>query len=65
MPARSNSYVRRSLDDLLDVRTKVSEAGRSKHASAPGHVWRGDEELVRMGVRLVCIDRQAKAGTNP
>ncbi|MHA1597983.1 MAG: tol-pal system-associated acyl-CoA thioesterase [Alphaproteobacteria bacterium] len=48
------------LDDRLEVHTTVEEIGG---ASMTGRqrVMRGDEELVDMSIRLVCMDETAKA----
>ena len=48
------------LDDSLEVRTTIEEIGG---ASMTGRqrVMRGDEELVDMTIRLVCMDGDAKA----
>ena len=47
------------LDDILEVHTTVS---RTRGASMSGHqsVYRGDEELVRLEVELVCLNRDGR-----
>ena len=46
------------LDDVLEVRTTISQ---TRGASMNSHqtVYRGDEELVRLEVELVCLNRDS------
>ncbi|HXP95965.1 MAG TPA: YbgC/FadM family acyl-CoA thioesterase [Telmatospirillum sp.] len=42
------------LDDLLEVRSHLTHiGGASMHVSQ--RIWRGDQELVRLDIRLVCM----------
>lgn len=52
------------LDDLLDVRTTVEEVGGAS-LRLRQEVWRDSEELVRMGVRLACINAEGKPARIP
>jgi len=52
------------LEDLLELRsTLVHLGGASLHFAQS--VWRGDEELVRLVVRLVCMTFDGKAARIP
>lgn len=48
------------LDDLLEVRTTIEEIGGASMTGSQ-RVFRGDEELVYMTIRLVCMNEQEKA----
>ena len=48
------------LDDELQVHTTVEEIGGASRTGRQ-RVFRGDEELVDMTIRLVCMDEAAKA----
>jgi len=48
------------LDDLLEVRTTIDEIGGASMTGSQ-RVFRGDDELVHMTIRLVCMDEAAKA----
>ncbi|HEY1720703.1 MAG TPA: YbgC/FadM family acyl-CoA thioesterase [Magnetospirillaceae bacterium] len=52
------------LDDLLEMRTSVAELGGAS-IRLRQDVWRDNEELVRMGVRLVCIGVDGKTARIP
>lgn len=48
------------LDDLLCVRSSLSHVGgASLHVRQS--IWRGEEELVRLGIRLVCMRQDGHA----
>ena len=52
------------LDDLLELRsTLVHLGGASLHLTQT--IWRGDEELVRLVMRLVCMTFDGKAARIP
>jgi len=58
-------YVRPArLDDLLEVRTTVDELGGASMRLRQD-VWRGAEEIARMGIRLVCIGPDGKPARLP
>ncbi len=52
------------LDDVLEVRTTLSQ---TRGASMNGHqaVYRGDEELTRLEVELVCLNREGRPARIP
>ena len=52
------------LDDILEVRTTLSQ---TRGASINGHqvVTRGDEELTRLEVKLVCLNRDGRPARIP
>ena len=53
-------YVRPArLDDLLELRTTVEELGGASMMMRQD-VWRESEEIVRMGIRLVCLGADGK-----
>ena len=52
------------LDDLLEVRSKLIHLGGASLHIAQS-ICRGDEELVTMVMRLVCMTSQAKASRIP
>ncbi|MEI7606758.1 MAG: tol-pal system-associated acyl-CoA thioesterase [Rhodospirillaceae bacterium] len=47
------------LDDLLDVRTRISEIGGAT-LTGKHEIWRGDTKLVHSKVRLGCISSAGK-----
>ena len=52
------------LDDLLEVRSNLEElAGASMRLRQD--VWRGDEEIARMTIRLACIGADGKPARIP
>jgi len=58
-------YVRPAwLDDVLDVRTEVIELGGASMRLRQD-MWRENEEIARLGVRLVCIGSDGKATRLP
>jgi acyl-CoA thioester hydrolase len=52
------------LDDLLEMRTSVAELGGAS-IRLRQDVWRDDEEIARMGVRLVCIGADGRTARIP
>lgn len=52
------------LDDELEMRTEVTGLGGAS-IRLRQDVWRDNEELVRMGVRLVCIGMDGKTARIP
>ncbi len=52
------------LDDELEMRTSVAELGGAS-IRLRQDVWRDNEELVRMGVRLVCIGADGRTARIP
>jgi acyl-CoA thioester hydrolase len=52
------------LDDQLEVRTTVAELGGAS-IRLRQDVWRDNEEIVRMGVRLVCIGADGRTARIP
>ena len=52
------------LDDLLEIRSTVTHIGGASLHVSQG-IWRGDEELVRLAIRLVCIHSDGRATRIP
>ncbi len=52
------------LDDQLEMRTTVAELGGAS-IGLRQDVWRDNEELVRMGIRLVCIGADGRTAPIP
>ncbi len=58
-------YIRPAwLDDLLDVRTRVIELGGAS-VRLRQDMWRDDEEIARLCVRLVCIGSDGRTARLP
>jgi acyl-CoA thioester hydrolase len=58
-------YVRPAwLDDVIEVRTQVIEVGGASMRLRQD-MWREEEEIARLGVRLVCIGSNGKATLLP
>lgn len=59
-----NFKIPAKLDELLVVKTHIESMGGASMVMTQS-VWRGEEQLVDMSVKIACIDKRGKAARLP
>ena len=59
-----NFKIPAKLDELLVVKTHIESMGGASMVMTQS-IWRGEEQLVDMSVKIACIDKRGKAARLP